>query len=167
MPLTLRHQHRTMSKFKLDNIDRNILKILQKEGRITNSQLSKDIGLSPAPTLERVKKLEQTGYIKSYHAVLDKDKLGLGVTTFVMVSLKQHNKETIEKFISSINSLEEVVECHHTTGTADFMLKVVSEDIAGYQKLMLEEISNIEVIADMQSMVILSTFKDSKSVPVK
>ncbi len=156
-----------MSKFKLDSIDRNILKILQKDGRITNSQLSKDIGLSPAPTLERVKKLEQTGYIKSYHALLDKDKLGLGVTTFVMVSLKQHNKETIEKFIASINKLEEVVECHHTTGSADFMLKVVSEDISGYQKLMLEEISNIEVIADMQSMVILSTFKDSKAVPVR
>ncbi len=156
-----------MSKFKLDSIDRNILKILQKDGRITNSQLSKDIGLSPAPTLERVKKLEQTGYIQSYHALLDKDKLGLGVTTFVMVSLKQHNKETIEKFIASINTLEEVVECHHTTGSADFMLKVVSEDISGYQKLMLEEISNIEVIADMQSMVILSTFKDSKAVPVR
>lgn len=155
-----------MAKFKLDNIDRNILKILQKDGRITNSQLSKDIGLSPAPTLERVKKLEQTGYIASYHALLDKEKLGLGVTTFVMVSLKQHNKETIEKFIKSINQLEEVVECHHTTGTADFMLKVVSNDISGYQKLMLEEITNIEVIADMQSMVILSTFKDSKAVPV-
>ncbi len=156
-----------MAKFSLDDIDRNILRILQKEGRITNAQLSKDIGLSPAPTLERVKKLEQTGYIKSYHAVLDKEKLGLGVTTFVMVSLKQHNKETIEKFIKAIDNLEEVVECHHTTGTADFMLKVVSEDISAYQKLMLEEITNIEVIADMQSMVILSTFKDSKAVPVK
>ena len=167
MPLTLQLQFKKMAKFKLDNIDRNILKILQRDGRITNSQLSKDIGLSPAPTLERVKKLEQTGYISSYHAVLDKEKLGLGVTTFVMVSLKQHNKETIEKFIEAINDLEEVIECHHTTGTADFMLKVVSEDIADYQKLMLEEISNIEVIADMQSMVILSTFKDSKAVPVK
>ena len=156
-----------MAIFKLDNIDRNILKILQKDGRITNSQLSKDIGLSPAPTLERVKKLEQTGYIISYHAMLDKEKLGLGVTTFVMVSLKQHNKQTIDKFIKAINDVEEVIECHHTTGTADFMLKVVSDDISGYQKLMLEEITNIEVIADMQYMVILSTFKDSKSLPVK
>ncbi len=167
MPLTLQLYIHDMAKFKLDNIDRNILKILQKDGRITNSQLSKDIGLSPAPTLERVKKLEQIGYIKSYHAVLDKEKLGLGVTTFVMVSLKQHNKDTIDKFIESINTLEEVIECHHTTGTGDFMLKVVSEDISRYQKLMLEEISNIEVIADMQSMVILSTFKDSKAVPVR
>lgn len=167
MRLTLQLQFNKMAIFKLDNIDRNILKILQKDGRITNSQLSKDIGLSPAPTLERVKKLEQTGYIISYHAMLDKEKLGLGVTTFVMVSLKQHNKQTIDKFIKAINDVEEVIECHHTTGTADFMLKVVSDDISGYQKLMLEEITNIEVIADMQSMVILSTFKDSKSLPVK
>ena len=154
-----------MAKFKLDEIDRNILRILQKDGRITNSQLSKDIGLSPAPTLERVKKLEQAGYISSYHAVLNKDMMGIGVTTFVQVSLKQHNKETIEKFVAAINKLDEVVECHHTTGSCDFILKVVSEDIAAYQKLMLEEITNIETVADMQSMVILSTFKDSKAIP--
>ena len=155
-----------MAKFKLDEIDRNILRILQKDGRITNSQLSKDIGLSPAPTLERVKKLEQTGYIASYHAVLNKSMLGLGVTTFVKVSLKQHNKDTIDKFVNAINKLDEVVECHHTTGSCDFMLKVVSSDIATYQKLMLEEITNIETVADMESMVILSTFKDSKSLPI-
>ncbi|MCB0495028.1 MAG: Lrp/AsnC family transcriptional regulator [Cyclobacteriaceae bacterium] len=156
-----------MAKFKLDEIDRKILRILQKDGRITNSQLSKDIGLSPAPTLERVKKLEQSGYISSYHAVLDKDMMGIGVTTFVQVSLKQHNKQTIEKFVAAINKLDEVVECHHTTGSCDFILKVVSDDIAAYQKLMLEEITNIETVADMQSMVILSTFKDSKAIPVK
>ena len=156
-----------MAKFKLDEIDRKILRILQKDGRITNSQLSKDIGLSRAPTLERVKKLEQSGYISSYHAVLDKDMMGIGVTTFVQVSLKQHNKQTIEKFVAAINKLDEVVECHHTTGSCDFILKVVSDDIAAYQKLMLEEITNIETVADMQSMVILSTFKDSKAIPVK
>jgi DNA-binding Lrp family transcriptional regulator len=155
-----------MGKFTLDNIDRSILKILQKDGRITNAQLSKDIGLSPAPTLERVKKLELTGYIKSYHAVLDKEKLGLDVTTFVIVSLKQHNKETVNKFMEGINEVEEVIECHHTTGKGDFMLKVVSKDIGEYQKLMLEEISNIEVIADMQTIVILSTFKNTKAIPV-
>ena len=84
----------------------------------------------------------------------------------MQVSLKQHNKETIEKFVAAINKLDEVVECHHTTGSCDFILKVVSEDIAAYQKLMLEEITNIETVADMQSMVILSTFKDSKAIPV-
>jgi len=75
---------------------------MQENGRITNSQLSKEIGLSPAPTLERVKKLEQSGVIKSYHAKVNKEKIGLGVSTFVMVSLKGHNKENIQKFTNSI-----------------------------------------------------------------
>ena len=77
---------------KLDNIDRKILEILQLNAKITNAQLAKEISLSPAPTLERVKKLENSGIIKSYHASLDKEKIGLGVSTFVMVTLKGHNK---------------------------------------------------------------------------
>ena len=112
-------------KHKIDRVDRKILEILQSDGRITNAQLSKEIGLSPAPTLERVKKLEQTGIIKSYHAELDPEHVGLGVTTFVQVSLKSHNKTTIEKFVSAIEKITEVTECHHTTGSCDFILKVV------------------------------------------
>ncbi len=155
-----------MHSFKLDQIDRKILYILQRNGRITNAQLSKEVGLSPAPTLERVKKLELNGMIKSYHAVLDPDKLGLGVSTFVLVSLVGHNKENIDEFMKHINDIEEVVECHHITGTGDFILKIVAKDIASYQKLMLEQISEIKVVDNMQSMVILSTFKDSKAIPV-
>jgi Lrp/AsnC family leucine-responsive transcriptional regulator len=124
------------------------------------------IGLSPAPTLERVKKLENTGVIKSYHAKLDTDIVGLGVSTFVMVSLKGHNKENIDKFISSISTIDEIIECHHTTGSGDFILKIIAEDIAAYQRLMLEKVSNIDVVDSMQSMVILSTFKDSKIMPI-
>ncbi|MEM9856383.1 MAG: Lrp/AsnC family transcriptional regulator, partial [Bacteroidota bacterium] len=124
------------------------------------------IGLSPAPTLERVKKLENAGVIKSYHAKLDAEVVGLGVNTFVMVSLKGHNKENIEKFIKSIEHIEEIIECHHVTGSSDFILKIISEDIGSYQKLMLEKVSNIDVVDNMQSMVILSTFKDSKVLPL-
>lgn len=151
---------------KLDKIDRKILGILQKNGRITNAQLSKEIGLSPAPTLERVKKLETSGIIKSYHAKLDNQKLDLGVSTFVMVALKAHNKQNIEKFIKEIDNIEEVVECHHVTGSGDFILKVVAQDIPSYQRLMLEKVSEIEVVDNMQSLVILSTFKDSKALPI-
>ena len=124
---------------KLDKIDRKILEILQSNAKITNAQLSKEIGLSPAPTLERVKKLETSGIIKSYHAVLDPDKIGLGVSTFVMVNLKGHNKTNIDNFLSEINKIDEVIECHHVTGTGDFMLKIIAHDIASYQKLMLEK----------------------------
>lgn len=151
---------------KLDKIDRKILEILQSDGRITNAQLSKEIGLSPAPTLERVKKLEQSGIIKSYHAKLDTAKINLGVSTFVQVTLRGHNKENIDEFLKEINVIEEVIECHHITGSGDFILKIMAKDIASYQKLMLEKVSDIKVVDSLQSLVILSTFKDSKVLPI-
>jgi Lrp/AsnC family leucine-responsive transcriptional regulator len=153
-------------KNKLDQIDRKILELLQANSNITNAQLAQEIGLSPAPTLERVKKLEQAGIIRSYHAVVDPASVGLGVSTFVTVSLKGHNKENIEKFINAIKKIEEVVECHHVTGQADFILKVVASDIPAYQSLMLEKVTNIEVVDNLQSTIILSTFKDSKAIPI-
>jgi len=153
-------------KIKLDAIDRKILELLQRNSNITNAQLAQEVGLSPAPTLERVKKLETAGIIKSYHAVVDTASVGLGVSTFVMASLKGHNKENITKFISAISAIPEIVECHHLTGEADFILKIVAPDIPSYQKLMLEQVSNIEVVDNLQSMVILSTFKDTKIVPI-
>jgi Lrp/AsnC family leucine-responsive transcriptional regulator len=151
---------------KFDKIDRKILEILQKSAKITNAQLSKEIGLSPAPTLERVKKLENMGVINSYHAKLDTSKIGLGVTTFVLVTLVGHNRENIEQFINEIDKVDEVIECHHITGAGDFILKIISKDIPSYQKLMLEKVSDIKVVDNMQSMVVLSTFKDSKVMPI-
>ncbi|MGW8122689.1 Lrp/AsnC family transcriptional regulator [Roseivirga echinicomitans] len=151
---------------KLDKIDRKILEILQSNAKITNAQLSKEIGLSPAPTLERVKKLEVSGIIKSYHAKLDTEKIGLGVSTFVYATLKGHNRGNIDVFLEEINKIDEVIECHHVTGSGDFVLKVIAADIAAYQKLMLEKVSDISVVDNLQSMVILSTFKDSKVMPL-
>ena len=83
-----------------------------------------------------------------------------------MASLKGHNKENITKFIKAIADIKEIVECHHVTGQADFILKIVSPDIPAYQNLMLEKVSNIEVVDNLQSMVILSTFKDTKMIPI-
>jgi DNA-binding Lrp family transcriptional regulator len=154
------------NRLKLDAIDRKILEILQANSNITNAQLSKEIGLSPAPTLERVNKLESNKVIKSYHAVINPQSVGLGVSTFVMVTLKGHNKENIERFVKEIQQIEEVIECHHVTGAGDFILKIVCGDIAAYQQLMLEKVSNIDVVDSLQSLVILSTFKDSKSLPI-
>lgn len=155
-----------MSAIKLDKIDRKILEILQANAKITNAQLSKEIGLSPAPTLERVKKLEVSGIIKSYHAKLDPASIGLGVTTFVHVTLIGHNKRNIEAFLEEINKVDEIIECHHITGSGDFILKVIAKDITAYQNLMLDKVSEIKEVDNMQSMVILSTFKDSKVLPV-
>lgn len=151
---------------KIDDIDKKILEILQARAKITNAKLSEEIGLSPAPTLERVKKLEQMGIISSYHAKLNTEKIGLGVTTFVLATLVGHNRANIEGFIEAIDKIPEVIECHHITGAGDFILKVIAKDISSYQKLMLEKVSDIPQVDNMQSMVVLSTFKDSKVIPV-
>lgn len=151
---------------KLDQIDRKVLDILQANAKITNAQLSKEIGLSPAPTLERVKKLEQHGIIQSYHAHLDREKVGLGVTTFVQVTLTGHKKDVTDSFVKRVNDIPEIIECHHITGSGDFFLKVIAKDIPAYQKLLLECINEIEEVASTQTMVILSTFKESKVLPI-
>ncbi len=155
-----------MKKIKLDATDRKILMLLQHNSNITNAQLAKEIRLSPAPTLERVKKLEENGVIRSYHACINPAAVGLGVSTFVMCTLKGHNKENIDKFVKAIESIDEVIECHHITGAGDFILRIVSANIMSYRQLILEKISNIEVVESLQTMVVLSTLKDSKVLPI-
>lgn len=151
---------------KIDSIDRKILEILQENAKITNAQLSKEVGLSPAPTLERVKKLENYGIIESYHARLNNETIGLGVSTFVTVSLNGHKKEHITRFVEKVSVIPEVVECHHITGQGDFILKVVAENISSYQKLLVEVINEIPEIDNTQSTMVLSTFKDTKVMPI-
>lgn len=154
------------SPIKLDQTDRKILTILQKHAKITNAQLSKDIDLSPAPTLERVKKLENSGIIESYHAKLNSHLLGLGISAFVKVSLKNYNKQNNDSFLKRIDLVDEVVECHSITGEANFLIKVVARDITSYESILRDKVSSIEEIGKLDSMVIMSTVKDSKVVPV-
>ena len=84
-----------------------------------------------------------------------------------MVSLKGHNKKNLQSFLDKIKDVENIVECHHITGSGDFILRIVAEDIESYQELMLDKVSEIEVTDSLQSMVILSTFKDNKVIPVQ
>lgn len=153
--------------FKLDQTDRNILKILQENAKITNSQLSKEVGLSPAPTLERVKKLETSGIIESYHAKLNNEKLGLGVCTFILVHLEGHRKNDLNVFVDQVNKIDEITECHHITGNGDFLLKVVAKDISSYQNFILEKLSSLDGVANTQTMVVLGSYKDSLSIPLQ
>ena len=149
-----------------DNIDLKILQILQKRGRITNAQLASEIGLSPAPVLERVRKLENSGIIKSYHAKLDMDKLGIGFIAFILVRLVHQRKDIIQAFVEKINDLNEIVECHHSTGNCDFLLKIAIKDVNSYQNLLLEKLGEIEEIEKMETIMILSTYKEGNIVPL-
>jgi Lrp/AsnC family leucine-responsive transcriptional regulator len=152
---------------ELDKIDLHILKILQENGRITNLQLSTEIGLSPAPTLERVRKLENSGFIQSYHALVNEEKVGLGIKTFIQIQLDFHKNNTIQVFLEEVKAIKEITECHHVTGQCDFLLKVYVKDIKAYEQLIMEKISRISVVKTFQTMMIMSTNKKEPAVPLE
>ncbi len=150
---------------RLDKIDWGILKILQENSKITNLELSKRIGLSPAPTLERVKKLEQSGIIESYHAHVNPQSIGLNVQTFVLVSLAWQKKNARQNFLEKVQSIDEIVSCYIITGEADFLIKVVCKDIPTYEQLLFKTLSQIEEIERLKTLMTLSTVKDSMVLP--
>lgn len=153
------------SQEKLDKIDLKILQILQENSKITNLDLSKRIGLSPAPTLERVKKLESTGIIDSYHAYVNANAIGLNVKTFVMGSLAWQRPNAMNNFLEKIQKIDEIVECYIITGEADFLMKVVCQDIPTYEQLLFKTLSQIDEIERLKTLMTLSTVKDSKILP--
>ena len=150
----------------LDYKDKHLLEELQKNSRITNAELAKRIGLSPSRTLERVKKLEISGFIDKYIAILNPRKAGYSCFTFVEVKLARHGETPVENFISSIALIPEVLECHHITGEADFLLKVVTKDIPAYEELILHQLSALTNVQTMKTSVVLSTFKNETKLMV-
>jgi DNA-binding Lrp family transcriptional regulator len=152
---------------KLDKIDLKILKILQENSKITNLDLSKKIGLSPAPTLERVKKLETSEIIESYHAKVNPQTIGLKVKTFVLVSLAWQKENALNNFLKKISEIDEIVECYIITGEADFLIKIICSDIPSYEQLLFKTLSQIEEIERLKTLMTLSTVKDSKVLPYK
>ena len=149
----------------LDKTDRQILDILQENGRISNAELARQINMSPPPTLERVKKLERKGIIQNYVALADPAKLGLNCFTYVEVTLVRHGREGVERFISAITALDEVMECHHITGGADFLLKVANQDIPDYENFVLHKLTAIPEVQHLKTMVVLSTLKHETKMP--
>jgi DNA-binding Lrp family transcriptional regulator len=151
---------------KLDTVDLKILTILQTDGRITNSELAHRIGLTPAPTLARVKKLETEGYIRRYAALADQAKLGIPVTAFVSVILESHRKPTSIAFVEAVQELPEVLECHHIAGEEDFLLKVVAASPGEYEKFVLEKLTKVKGIEKVKTTFVLSTAKLETALPV-
>jgi len=152
---------------KFDDIDYHILKELQLNSKITNLEFSKKIGLSPAPTLGRVQKLEKAGVIESYHAVLNREKLGIGFSALIQVSLTRQVSNAIEKFVEQIHTIDEIVECVQLTGTYDYQLRIITKDIPSFERLISEKLSTIEEIGQMQTLVVLSEVKKSFVLPHK
>ncbi len=143
----------------MDKIDVEILRGLQENGRITNSELAKGVGLSAPSVLERVRKLEDSGVIVRYTTLVDPKKVGRGTTCFVAVSLSLHQLRSIKAFQSRIEEIPEVMECHHITGEEDFLLRVVVRDMQHYEELLLSRLTNIPGLSRLKTMVVLSPLK--------
>jgi DNA-binding Lrp family transcriptional regulator len=146
-----------MTAVKLDRIDINILAQLQRNGRITNIELAKNVALSPSPCLLRVKRLEEAGYITSYNARIDLSKLGETITVFTEVTLSNHHREDFVKFEAAIRAIDEVIECHLVSGGYDYLLKFVTRGVAHYQSVM-EDILEREIgVAKYFSYIVIKS----------
>jgi Lrp/AsnC family transcriptional regulator, leucine-responsive regulatory protein len=152
---------------KLDEIDRKIIEVLQLDGRITNAKLASIIGISPPATLERVRTLELSGIISQYVALVDREKVDLGVMAIVAVSLSVHELRCVDGFREKMLEIEEVLECHQTSGQSDFMLKVALESIDSYSQFAMHKLFSIPGIRTIKSYFILSTIKNSTRFPIR
>lgn len=151
----------------IDAIDRQLLALLQKDGRMPVSRLAEAVGLSAPPVHERLARLERGGVIRGYTAVLDPAPLGLGFAVFVSVTLGLHREGSVMKFRDAINAVPQILECHHLTGTADFLLKVVCRDTAEYEDLVLHTLTRLPGVERLNSSVVLSTFKAETALPLE
>ncbi|MDX1738766.1 MAG: Lrp/AsnC family transcriptional regulator [Alphaproteobacteria bacterium] len=155
-----------MRRTKLDRIDRQILSDLQDNGRMTNVELAQRAGISAPPCLRRVRALEESGYIKGYHAEVDEKILGYGVTVFAFVGLKSQAKTDLVNFEEKVNSWPLVRECHMLQGETDFLLKIVARDMESYNRFLTEELTEEENVAHVRSAQGIHVSKRSFGVPI-
>lgn len=151
----------------MNNTDRKILNILQRDGRITNTKLASEIGISPPAMLERVKRLESSGVIDRYVALVDREKTGFGLLAMVMVSLSLHQISSLQTVKEQLADLDEVLECYQLTGDVDFLLKVAVKDMNSYTAFINDKISGIPAIQNIKTSFVLDTLKYSTELRLK
>ena len=151
---------------QLDKFDRHILQELQNDGRLSNTELASRVGLSTAPCWRRVRALEEAGFIKGYHAELDRQKLGLGVLAFVRLDAERNTGDSTRALEEAIRRLPEVVSCHYISGTGTFELQVVTRDLESFSRLAREHLINLPHIKDLHTSFSLGEVKASSSLPL-
>ncbi|MCC5796966.1 MAG: Lrp/AsnC family transcriptional regulator [Methylophaga sp.] len=152
---------------QLDKYDRQILTLLQKNGRITNQELAEAISLSPSPTLRRVKQLEESGLVDGYVALLSARKLGLTLMAFIGISMDKHTPERFAALEQNLALYPEVLECHLITGqTADYLLKVIVRDMDAYQQFLLNKLTRIEGVTGVHTSFVMKSPIYSTALPI-
>ena len=148
---------------KFDNTDRDILKYLQEDAKLTTKELAGRLNLSPTPVYERVKRLENEGIITKYVAVVDREKVGKGLMVLCNIRLKEHEQKAGSKFVKQIIELPEVVECLNISGDYDFLIKVVVSDMREYQSFIMNKLASLENIGSTQSIFVMGEIKNENT----
>ncbi len=150
---------------KLDPIDRHILSELQADGRMTNVELARRVGISAPPCLRRVRTLEEQGYIRGYHADINPRKMGFEVQVFAMVGLQSQAEADLTKFENRCRAWPLVRECHMLNGEVDFILKCVAPDLSTFQSFLTEELTAAENVASVKTSLVIRGAKDEPGLP--
>ena len=145
----------------LDAFDLRLLAELQQDGRLTNSELGERVHLSASQTSRRVQRLIEEGYIERFQAILSRQKLGLGLTVYCLVTLKIHAGDSMQAFHERVRALPEVVECQSLTGEADYLLKIVVADLKRFSDFMSEHLMKAPEVANIRSSVVLESIKET------
>lgn len=154
-----------MAISKLDEIDRKILAELQADGRMTNVELAKRVGISAPPCLRRVRTLEESGYILGYHAEVEARALGFEVQVFAMVGLQSQAEADLEAFEAKCRNWPLVRECHMLNGEVDFVLKCVAPDLSSFQRFLTGELTSADNVASVKTSLVIRGSKDEPGVP--
>ena len=154
-----------MPATRLDEIDRKILAELQADGRMTNVELAKRVGISAPPCLRRVRTLEESGYIQGYHAKVDARELGFEVQVYAMVGLQSQAEADLSAFEARWRAWPLVRECHMLNGEVDFILKCVAPDLSTFQRFLTEELTAAENVGSVKTSLVIRGAKDEPGVP--
>lgn len=149
----------------MDRIDRHILALLQKDGRLTTAELADEVGLSASPCARRIKRLEQQGIIDGYRVSLSRQHLGIAMSVFVEVSLNNHQEASIEQFESAIVDMEEVISCHVVSGAYDYLLEVVSSDLEAYERF-TRKLQRLVNVKDIHTHLAIRQVKGNAPLPI-
>lgn len=147
----------------MDVINKNILRELSRDGRLTNLDLADRVGLSPSACLRRVQELERRGVIKGYRAVLDRQKIGAGFTAYLTVGISDHSKAGQESFETAISRADEVKECHNITGTVEYLLRVECADLPAYKHFHTEVLGVQPQVSSITSYIVMGSPKDDRA----
>jgi Lrp/AsnC family leucine-responsive transcriptional regulator len=150
----------------MDDIDRKIVRAVQRDGRMSNRELADRVGLSPSPCLRRLKILEQSGVIRGYHAEIDAKLYGLPITVFIRVKLERHDEDTVNAFEAKVRANDNIVECHVMTGQSDYLLRVMVADLSDYERFVRRELQRIGGIASIDTSFAYGMVKRRSAFPL-